>query len=205
MPTLNELIAQWGSPAICLAVILGNVGLPIPEETILILAGYLAWQGQSPLPLVLGVGIVSAIAGDNLGYWIGRKYGPEAIERYGHWVLMTPKRLEATRRFVTRHGAVGVFAARFLTGLRFLAGPLAGATGLQPPRFFVANLLGAVVYVPLAVGAGYAVGYGLGDSVERVQRAVGEVGHIVLVATILGSIALLGWWALVVRQRRRRV
>lgn len=205
MPTLNELIAQWGSPAICLAVILGNVGLPIPEETILILAGYLAWQGQSPLPLVLGVGIVSAIAGDNLGYWIGRKYGPEAIERYGHWVLMTPKRLEATRRFVTRHGGVGVFAARFLTGLRFLAGPLAGATGLQPPRFFVANLLGAVVYVPLAVGAGYAVGYGLGDSVERVQRAVGEVGHIVLAATILGSIALLGWWALVVRQRRRRV
>lgn len=205
MPTLNELIAQWGAPAICLAVTLGNIGLPIPEETILILAGYLAWQGQILLPLVLGVGIVSAIAGDNLGYWIGRKYGPGAIERYGHWVLITPKRLEATRRFVTRHGAVGVFAARFLTGLRFLAGPLAGATGLQPPRFFVANLLGAVVYVPLAVGAGYAVGYGLGDSVERVQSAVSELRHIVLVGTILGSIALLGRWALVVRQRRRRV
>ena len=120
-------------------------------------------------------------------------------------MLITPKRLEATRRFVTRHGAVGVFAARFLTGLRFLAGPLAGATGLQPPRFFVANLLGAVVYVPLAVGAGYAVGYGLGDSVERVRSAVSELRHIVLVGTILGSIALLGRWALVVRQRRRRV
>jgi membrane protein DedA with SNARE-associated domain len=205
MPTLNELIAQWGAPAICLVVTLGNIGLPIPEETILILAGYLAWQGQILLPLVLGVGIVSAIAGDNLGYWIGRKYGPGAIERYGHWVLITPKRLEATRRFVTRHGAVGVFAARLLTGLRFLAGPLAGATGLQPPRFFVANLLGAVVYVPLAVGAGYAVGYGLGDSVERVRSAVSELRHIVLVGTILGSIALLGRWALVVRQRRRRV
>ena len=76
MLTLNELIAQWGAPAICLVVTLGNIGLPIPEETILILAGYLAWQGQILLPLVLGVGIVSAIAGDNLGYWIGRKYGP---------------------------------------------------------------------------------------------------------------------------------
>jgi membrane protein DedA with SNARE-associated domain len=148
---------------------------------------------------------VSAIAGDNLGYWIGRKYGPQVIERYGHRLLLTPKCLEATRRFVTRHGAVGVFAARFLTGLRFLAGPLAGATGLRPPRFFVANLLGVVVFVPMAVGAGYAVGYGLGESVEQVQRAVGDLEHIVLVATMLGSLGLLGWWRLSVKQRRRRV
>jgi membrane protein DedA with SNARE-associated domain len=205
MPTLNELIAQWGPLAICLAITPGNVGLPIPEETVLILAGYLAWRGQIPLPLVLGVGIVSAMAGDNLGYWIGRKYGPQAIERYGQWVLITPRRMEATRRFVTRHGAVGVIAARFLTGLRFLAGPLAGAAGLRPPRFFVANLLGVVVYVPLAVAAGCAVGYGLGDSVEQVQRAVGEVEHIALGATALGSLGLLGWWGLSVKQRRRRV
>ncbi len=143
--------------------------------------------------------------GDNLGYWIARKYGPEAIERYGHWVLVTPKRLGAARRFVTRYGAAGVFAARFLTGLRFLAGPLAGAMGLRPSRFLVANLLGVVVFVPLAVGAGYAVGYGLGSSVEQVQRAASQVENIVLAATVLGSIALLGWWALGVRQHHRRV
>ena len=85
------------------------------------------------------VGILSAIAGDNLGYWIGRRYGQEAIARYGRWVLLTPARLDATRRFVTRYGAFGVFAARFIAGLRFMAGPIAGSTGL-PPLAFVAAL-----------------------------------------------------------------
>jgi membrane protein DedA with SNARE-associated domain len=205
MPTLNELIGQWGPLAICLVVTLGNVGLPIPEETILMLSGYLAWQGQIPLPVLLGVGIMSAMAGDNLGYWIGRKLGPQAIERYGQWVFMTPRRLAVMRGFVTRHGAVGVFAARFLIGFRFLAGPLAGATGLRPLRFVVANLLAAVSYVPLAVGAGYAVGYWLGDSVEQVQRAVNEGQHLALGATMLGSLGLLGWWGLRLYQRRQRV
>jgi membrane protein DedA with SNARE-associated domain len=101
--------------------------VPVPEESILVLAGYLVWQGDIRLPLVLLVGILSAIAGDNLGYWIGRRYGQEAIARYGRWVLLTPARLDAPRRFVTRYGAFGVFAARFIAGLRFMAGPLAGA------------------------------------------------------------------------------
>lgn len=98
--------------------------MPVPEESILVLAGYLVWQGGLRLPLVLLVGILSAIAGDNLGYWIGRRYGQAAVVRYGRWVRLTPARLDATRRVVARYGAVAVFAARFIAGLRFLVGPL---------------------------------------------------------------------------------
>jgi len=133
MPELGHLIEHWGYLAIFVFVLLGNLGVPVPEESILVLAGYLVWQGDLRLPLVLLVGILSAVAGDNLGYWIGRRYGQAAITRYGRWVLLTPARLDATRRFVTRYGAVGVFAARFIAGLRFLAGPVAGSTGL--PRW----------------------------------------------------------------------
>lgn len=75
---------------------------------------------------------------------------------------MTPKRLETARRFVTRYGVLGVFVARFVPGLRFMAGPVAGAGGLPFRPFLVANLLGAVTYVPLAATTGYAIGYGLG-------------------------------------------
>ena len=73
MLDLGQLISHWGYLAIFLFVILGNLGLPAPEESILVLAGYLVWQGKLRLPLVLAVGILSAIAGDNLGYWIGRR------------------------------------------------------------------------------------------------------------------------------------
>ena len=95
MPELRHLIEHWGYVAICVFVILGNLGLPVPEESILVLAGYLVWQGALRLPLVLGVGILSAIAGDNLGYWIGRRYGQGAVARYGRWAGLTPARLGA--------------------------------------------------------------------------------------------------------------
>jgi membrane protein DedA with SNARE-associated domain len=203
MLAIGELVNHWGYLAICLVIILGNVGLPIPEETILALAGYLVWKGRVRFALVLGVGIASAIAGDNLGYWIGRHYGPGAINRYGHWILLTPARVDSARRFVARHGAVAVFAARFMMGFRFLAGPLAGVTGLQPLRFLVASLLGASIYIPLAVCAGYAIGYGLGEYVERIRGIVDDVEYFVLLVTILATLALLGWRALCVKRTSR--
>ena len=203
MPELTPLIEHWGYLAIVVFVLLGNMGIPVPEESILVLAGYLVWQGDLRLPLVLLVGILSAIAGDNLGYWLGRRYGQAAVERYGGWVLLTPARLDATRRVVTRYGAFGVFAARFIAGLRFLAGPLAGSTGLPPRAFVTANTLGALLYVPTMVAAGYGVAYGLGEYLQRVERVVGRVEHVVLVGAILGALAVLGWRALRAARDRR--
>ncbi len=123
MPPLGDLIARWGYVGIFLIVVSGNFGLPVPEETVLVVAGYLAWKQTLRLPLVLLVGVVSAVTGDNLGYWIGRRYGRAPFERYGPWLAVTPARLESVWGFVRRHGSLGVFAARFIPGLRFLAGP----------------------------------------------------------------------------------
>jgi membrane protein DedA with SNARE-associated domain len=196
MPDLTPLISHWGYLAIFLFVLLGNLGLPVPEESILVLAGYLTWQGDLRLSLVLVVGVLSAVIGDNLGFWIGRRYGQEAIERFGQRVLLTHARIEATRRFAARYGAFGIFAARFIPGLRFMAGPLAGSAGLRPPVFMIAHAHGAAVYAPAMVAAGYAVGYGLGDYVKQFERAVGRVEPVVLIAAILVTIAFLGWRAL---------
>ncbi|HSC70959.1 MAG TPA: DedA family protein [Candidatus Methylomirabilis sp.] len=184
-------------------VVLGNMGVPIPEDPVLAVAGYMVWQGQLRLPIVLAVGILGAIAGDNLGYWIGREYGQAAIERYGHWILVTPERLESARRFVTRYGSLGVFGARFLPGLRFLAGPLAGTTGLPPASFFLANVLGAVLYVPLVVALGYVVGYGLGPYLIQLEQVVGQIEHILLLGVALCAVAAMGWRALQAARARR--
>ena len=203
MPDLRPLIEHWGYVAIFVFVILGNLGIPVPEESILVMAGYLVWQGELRLPLVLLVGIFSAILGDNLGYWIGRRYGQAAVVRYGRWVRLTPARLDATRRVVRRYGAVAVFAARFIAGLRFLVGPLAGSTGLPPFGFVTANILGALLYVPTMVAAGYGLAYGLGDYVQKFERVAGRVEHVVLFGAILGTAGALGLRALRVRRDRR--
>jgi membrane protein DedA with SNARE-associated domain len=71
MLDLNQLITDWGYAGIFLVVILGNIGLPVPEETVLAVAGYLVWSGRLHLLPVLLVGLASAVVGDNVGYWLG--------------------------------------------------------------------------------------------------------------------------------------
>jgi membrane-associated protein len=199
MGYLTLFLEHWGYAAIFTVVVLGNVGLPVPEETILTLAGYLVWRGDLRLWPVLIVGIVSASIGDNLGYWFGRRVGTDAIRRYGRRVGLSAKRMAASQRFFVKHGPLSVFVARFLPGLRLAAGPLAGATGIPAPVFFMANVLGATCYVPIVVGFGYAIGRGAGTRLERVRTTGVAVEHVVLAAAILGTLL-----ALVMRARRVR-
>ena len=199
MESPQVLVSQWGYLGLLVFVLLGNLGLPVPEESVLSVAGYLVWQGGFQLPLVLLVGIVSAVAGDSLGYWVGRRYGQPVVARYGLWAGLTPPRLETMRRFVQHYGPVAVFLARFIIGLRFLAGPLAGSSDLPWRSFLMANGCGALVYVPLMVGMGYAVGVGLGGYVEPIWRAAVTAQHFFLLGAALLGLLYLGYRAL---QRR---
>lgn len=193
MTDLAQLIGHWGYVAIFVVVVLGNVGLPLPEETILALAGYLVWRGDLSLSAVLAVGVVSAVLGDNLGYWLGRRYGRATLLRYARWVLGYPERLRTMETFVARRGPFAVFVARFIPGIRFMAGPLAGGLGLRFLPFLAANVSGALVYVPVAVAAGYGIGYGLGEYVERLQRVMGKVELVVLLVALASALGLIGW------------
>ena len=193
MTDLPQLIVHWGYIAIFVVVVLGNVGLPLPEETVLALAGYLVWRGDLSLSAVVAVGLVSAVLGDNLGYWLGRRYGRAALPRYARWVLGHPERLRAMEAFVARRGPFAVFVARFIPGIRFMAGPLAGGLGLPFLPFLAANVSGALVYVPVAVAAGYAIGYGFGAYVERLHRVMGQVELVVLTVALASALGLIGW------------
>src|SRR3989442_10742599 len=161
MPDINQLITDWGYAGIFLVVILGNIGLPVPEETVLAVAGYLVWSGRLQLLPVLVVALVSAVAGDNFGYWLGRRYGRGTVERYAHW-LLKPGRVVVAESFVSRYGALAVCVARFVGGFRFLAGPLAGAIGLPFRSFFRGDFLGAGLFLALPVGVGVADRFGVG-------------------------------------------
>ena len=99
------------------------------------------WEKKLELSVVLIVGFLSMVIGDNLG--AGRTYGRATIERYGQKLFISSERLDVMQNFVNRYGQVAVFLARFIPGLRFLAGPLTGIAGMLFPRFFLANIAGA--------------------------------------------------------------
>ena len=107
------------------------------------------------------------------------------------------------QRFVKRRGALAVFVARFVPGLRFTAGPLAGALGLGAWPFLAGNVLGAAVYVPTMVSLGWVLGYSFGDYVEPLRRIVGNVEHGALWAVVAAAAALLGWRLIKAARGRR--
>jgi membrane protein DedA with SNARE-associated domain len=196
MPDISELLRHWGYLGIFVIVLLGNVGLPVPEESVLAVAGYLAHEGVLRPWLTVAVGVVSAVVGDNAGYWVGRRVGRPAIEQFGQRVGITRSRMQTITGFIERYGAAGVFAGRFIPGIRVLAGPVAGATGLAPGRFVVANFLGALCYVPFAIGIGYALAYGLGPHLRRLEHALGRVEHVAILAIVAAAMITLAWRAL---------
>jgi membrane protein DedA with SNARE-associated domain len=201
MLDVGALVEHWGYAAIAVLVILGNVGVPVPEETVLALGGYLCWDGRLHLPLLIAVGIVSAAVGDQIGYWLGRRYGRALLER--PWMvamLPTERMMVHIDAFVARHGAWAVLVARFLPGVRMLAGPVAGISRMPFAAFTIANVVGAVIYVPFAVGLGYAAGYGFGDYLRGIGSAALRIEHMVLLFIISVTVLMISWRAL----RRRR-
>jgi membrane protein DedA with SNARE-associated domain len=189
MSGLDTFVGQWGYLAIIPAVVLGNAGVPIPEEAVLAVAGYLVWTGQLRLFPVLVVGILSAVAGDTLGYWAGRRYGPLVAERYRDRCGVPARGLERVRCLVARYGPLAVFAARFVPGLRAMAGPLAGASGVRFVPFVVANVQGAAIYVPLSV----TFGYGIAGLLGPLRRVVGDLALLILVGGLIGLAVWAAW------------
>ena len=201
VPDLSTWLIHWRYVALAVVIVLGNVGLPVPEETVLIVAGYLVREGHLSLGTTLVVGVLSAIAGDNLGYWLGRAYGRPLLLRGARWVRITPSRLDRVERFVARYGVFTVVVARFVAGLRMLGGPLAGAGGVRPVPFIVANVVGALLFVPYALGLGYLLGHGIG----AVRSYLGPRAGDSVTWLVIGGLALvLVAVAVAVRRARRR-
>jgi membrane protein DedA with SNARE-associated domain len=183
-----DLFAQYGYSVVFLGVFLENTGLPVPGETMLLAGAALAHYGRLKLQWVVLTAIGGATLGDNLGFFIGRRYGRGLVERYGGHIGFTPARLAQFDRFFQKHGGRTVFIARFITGLRVVGAVLAGASGLRWPTFLVYNAAGAVVWSTAIACAGYFLAYSW-DTLERWVGRTGLFAFAVVVA--IGVITFL--------------
>ncbi len=185
-------VAAWGYLGIFVFVFIGNLGIPVPEETVLLAAGFLTAQDHLlDLKTVLLVAIVSAVIGDNCGYLVGRTGGQRLLERLSGTFEIAHQRYERFKVFFRAHGNKTVFLARFIAGLRFMAGPMAGAAGMPFMRFFGWNVLGAIIWCTCMV----AVGHVIGDQWDEVARAMHSAGRWLALGVALIAIAgYLIWW-----------
>ncbi|GMQ76312.1 MAG: hypothetical protein BMS9Abin01_1584 [Gammaproteobacteria bacterium] len=160
------------------------VGLLLPGSTLLLILGALSASGHLDFNGVLWFGIAGAVLGDNINYWLGRRYG-QRWTRSGVWFLKQDNFDEA-RRFFDAHGAKSVFLGRFIPGVKELAPFVAGSVGMRSHTFLFWNLLGAIGWGLEWVGAGYL----FARSLTLAQLWLSRVGLLLAALLIL---SLLLW------------
>src|SRR5215210_3404880 len=157
----------------------GEHRVPLPGETILIVSGVLVQRGHLDLGDTIAFGILGAVLGDQIGYWVGREGGRPFVLRWGRYVFITPQRLGRAEAFFDRHGGKAVFLARFFSGLRVFGALVAGTSRMRWWTFILYNALGGAVWATAVV----LLGYFLGSSIGLVERWLGRA-TLVLVAML---------------------
>jgi membrane-associated protein len=191
---LRSVIVQYGYWAVGGALLLENTGIPVPGETILLLASFLAYSEHDlRLSGIIMVGTIAATLGDNLGFALGYYGGRALLGRYQSFFRIQTATVERGERLFARYGSLTIFFARFVFGMRIIAGPLAGVLRMPWKRFLLFNFMGAALWVSVIS----SVGYLFGRHWERLERHMKRFDVIVAVVVLL--IAVFLWW------RNRRV
>ena len=157
----------WAVYLVLTLLVLGEsaafLGLVLPGETALLAAGAVAAVGQASLPVVIVVGAAGAIAGDCIGYCIGRSIGPRVRRsRPGRWVG-EPNWARA-EEVIRRRGAVSVVTGRWVGVLRALVPAVAGMSAMPLPKYLLYNVIGGIAWVTGVSTFGYVAGSTLGAS-----------------------------------------
>jgi membrane protein DedA with SNARE-associated domain len=183
MLELQQVVSTHGYWVVALIVGLESVGLPLPGETILILAAiYAATDASFNLWVLIAVAALGAIVGDNIGYYLGARYGYSLLLRYGDRIGMVKARIKLGQYLFLKYGANVVFFGRFIALLRMLAAFLAGLNRMPWRVFLVANAGSGIIWATV-FGVG---GYFFGKAVLQLHHAVAPVVFALALAGFLG-------------------
>lgn len=186
---LRQALVQYGYWALGFTLLLENTGVPVPGETILLLASFLAYsQHELQLAWIILVGTIAATVGDNFGFALGYYGGRPLLDRYQKIFRIHRPTLLRGEQLFARYGAVTVFFARFVFGMRVIAGPLAGVLRMSWRKFLIFNFLGAALWVTVISTVGYFFGRHwehLQSGMKRFDVAIGLL--VLLIVAVL-------WW-----------
>jgi membrane protein DedA with SNARE-associated domain len=189
-------ISQYGYAAIFFLLVLGIVGLPVPDETLLTFTGYLVFKGTLTLPLAFGAAVSGSACGITISYWLGRAFGLPLIHRYGRYFRIRPHHLEKAQAFFAHAGHWSLTFGYYVPGVRHFSAFAAGMSQLAMPQFALFAYSGAVIWASSFI----ALGYFLGERWEAVQK---DIEHYFAVLTI-GSAVLIAAYLVWLKWRRVR-
>ncbi len=190
-------IGIWGYWLVFLLTFLeasAFVGLLVPGEVTLLIAGLLASQGVFNLYILIVLAAAAAILGDTAGYTIGKYGGLRFLRRYGRYFFIKEHHLELARRYFKKHGGKTILLGRFVGILRSLAPVMAGISNMPYHLFAIYNVIGGIV----SVTALLLLGYFFGESWELIDKVLGWGGVVAFMMVLTVAAA----WLLIRRHKR---
>lgn len=189
---LEPFVRQYGLAGLFLDVFLESLGLPLPGETLIIVASGLAALGQLNIYLVATTAFAAAVIGDNTGYLIGRKFGRPVIVKHGSRIGISHERLAYAERVIEKRGPIVVALARFFIILRQLNGIAAGTAGMHWLHFLIANAIGAALWVGLWTTLAYQFGKNV-SILPYIWNHLSTVALFVIRAFVLVLVCIWLW------------
>lgn len=185
---LRELI-HWGGPALVSAIIFAETGLFVgfflPGDSLLVTAGIFASEDLLPLRWLLIPGILCAIIGDQLGYWIGRSAGPALYSREDS-LFFRRSHLQRAHDFYEKYGGRAVIIARFVPIVRTFCPPVAGAAQMPYIRYLSYDVFGGTFWVGTMILGGYFLGRSIPNIGQKIHYVIGVVILLSLLPAIIG-------------------
>ncbi len=192
---LRAALVHYGYWAVAAALLLENVGLPLPGESVLLLSSFLAYSERDlQLGWIIVVGTAATALGGEGGYLVGKHGGRRLLQRFGKILHIGDAEMERGEKLFEKYGPFTVLIARFIFGMRVIAGPMAGVLRMSRKSFTIFNLLGAALWVSAISCVGYFFGgqkKALSHFLQRFDLAL-AAGFVLIVAVL--------WW----RNRRAR-
>ncbi len=190
LETMQAIAREYGYWAIFCGILLENMGIPIPGETITLVGGFLAGSDELNVWYVLAAATVGAIIGDSGGYLLGYYGGWPLLVRIGKLLRISEDKLVGLRDRFSQNADKAVLLGRFVALLRVFAGPLAGITRMPYPKFLLCNAIGAASWASVMVSLTYFLGRLF--PLDVLVRWAAEFTGIALIV-VIGWVAIT-WW-----------
>lgn len=178
---------QYG--AIFVLLMLGIIGLPVPDETLLVFAGYLSFKGTLRLEPAVATAFLGSACGISISYAIGRFVGMPALEKVGPLLHLRPENLEQAHRWMERWGKYSLLLAYFIPGYRHLAAFLVGTSRLEPSVFARFAYSGALLWASCFVSLGYFAG----EQWQQLLPLLHQSFHMAILVAFVVLAGAVGW------------
>jgi membrane protein DedA with SNARE-associated domain len=196
LPDINYYVAHYGYAGIFSLLVLGIVGLPIPDETLLTIVGYMIHQKHLAAVPAYASAVFGSMCGITISYILGRRIGL-LILHHLQFFHVTPKQIARVHAWFDRYGTWTLLIGYFVPGVRHLTAVVAGTSDLSYRHFAIFAYSGALLWSATFIG----IGYYFGDRAEQVLKQIQH--HLIISASIVLVVAVVGLiW--IVRKNRNK-